>query len=50
MNVIDISIKNPIVSHYLAQIRDESTQKDMALFRRIVYKLGIMLALSKITK
>lgn len=46
MNVIDISIKNPIVSHYLAQIRDESTQKDMALFRRIVYKLGIMLALA----
>ena len=45
MNVIDISIENPIVNHYLAQIRDESKQKDMALFRRIVYKLGIMLAL-----
>lgn len=44
MNVIDISQKNPIVRHYMAEIRDVDKQQYMCQFRRNIYKLGILLA------
>lgn len=44
MNITNISQGIPIVQHYLAQLRDVEKQQDVELFRRIVYKLGIILA------
>lgn len=44
MRVIKISTNNPIIGHYLAQLRDVERQQNIALFRRIVYKLGTFLA------
>ncbi len=45
MNVINISESNPIISHFMAQLRNIYTQNDRKLFGETIRNLGRILAL-----